>query len=126
MKKLILHYIHQIFSFENVETGSAATTIWDFLTEHSRRKFFLTIDRDVLTKVHLNSLLANILGKLNIKLTKAIDEIDFATNEGKFLKIEDIAFIGPTVKDYSELSLPILAVKDYTPFGLTYVLELAR
>ena len=109
-----------------METGSAATTIWDFLTEHSRRKFFLTIDRDVLTKVHLNSLLANILGKLNIKLTKAIDEIDFATNEGKFLKIEDIAFIGPTVKDYSELSLPILAVKDYTPFGLTYVLELAR
>ena len=126
VKKLILHYIHQIFSFENVETGAAATTIWDFLTEHSRRKFFLSIDRDVLTKVHLNSLLANILLKLNIKLSKSIDEIDFAANGGKFLTIEDIVFIGPTVKDYSDVSLPVLSGQDHTPFSLSYVLELAR
>ena len=80
----------------------------------------------MLTKVHLNSLLGNILNKLNIKLTKAIDEIDFASNGGKFLNIEDIAFIGPTVKDYSDLSVPIVAAKDSSPFSLTYVLELAR
>ena len=76
--------------------------------------------------MHLNSLLVNILLKLNIKLKKTIDEIDFASNGGKFLVIEDITFIGPTVKDYSELSLPILAAQDHSPFSLTYVLELAR
>ena len=126
IKKLILHYIHQIFDTNNVETGSAATTIWDFLTEHSRRKFFLTINRDVLTKVHLNSLLSNILGKLNVKLTRPIDEIDFSVKGGKFLKIEDISYIGPTAKDYHDLSIPILAPLDYNPFSLSYVLDIAR
>ena len=126
VKKLILHYIHQIFDINNVETGSAATTIWDFLTEHSKRKFYLTINRDVLTKVHLNSLLSNILGKINVKLSRPIDEIDFSVSGGKFLKIEDITFIGPTAKDYSDLSIPVLAPLDVNPFSLSFVLDIAR
>ena len=109
-----------------METGSAATTIWDFLTEHSKRKFYLTINRDVLTKVHLNSLLSNILGKLNVKLSRPIDEIDFGVQGGKFLKIEDITFIGPTAKDYSNLSIPVLSPLDLTPFSLSFVLDIAR
>ena len=35
IKKCILHYIHEIFKVET----KGVTTIWDFLTEHSRRKF---------------------------------------------------------------------------------------
>ena len=80
--------------------GAAATTIWDFLTEHARRKFFLTVEREMLTKVHLNGLLKNILEKLNIKLKKDLHTIDFTANDGNFLDIDDIEFIGPTVKDY--------------------------
>ena len=70
---------------QNVESGAAATTIWDFLTEHARRKFFLTVERETLTKVHLNGLLKNILEKLNIKLRKDLHLIDFTANGGKFL-----------------------------------------
>ena len=55
----------------------------------------------MLTKVHLNGMLNNILKKLNIVLNKNLDEVDFTANDGQFLQVEDIAFIGPTVKDYS-------------------------
>ena len=77
-----------------------ATSIWDFLTEHAKRKFFLTVERDILTKVHLNGLLANILSKLNIKVKPSLDDIDFTANAAKLLQVDDIEFIGPTVKDY--------------------------
>ena len=100
IKKCVLQYIHQIFDLKNVGMGAAATTIWDFLTEHARRKFFLTVEREMLTKVHLNGLLKNILEKLNIKLKKDLHMIDFTANDGNFLDIDDIEFIGPTVKDY--------------------------
>jgi len=103
-----------------------ATSIWDFLTEHARRKFFLTVERDILTKVHLNGLLANILSKLNIKVKRSLDDIDFMANDGKFLSVDDIEFIGPTVKDYHELSLPLLAPEDHNPFCLTYITSMAR
>ena len=85
IKRYILHYIHQIFDLRNVDSGSGATSIWDFLTEHARRKFFLTVERETLTKVHLNGLLANVLAKLNVRLVKSIVDIDFSANEGKFL-----------------------------------------
>jgi hypothetical protein len=48
VKKCILHYIHEIFK---IDGGPSVTTIWDFLTEHSRRKFQMTIERDSLVKV---------------------------------------------------------------------------
>jgi len=111
---------------QNVGVDSQATSIWDFLTDHSRRKFFLTVEREVLTKVHLNGLLNNILTKLNIRLKKPLDEIDFTSNNGKFLSIEDIEFMGPSVKDYAELSMPIISTEDNTPFGLEFVLLMAR
>lgn len=111
---------------QNVGVESQATSIWDFLTNHSRRKFFLTVEREVLTKVHLNSLLNNILTKLNIRLNKPLDEIEFTANNGKFLSIDDIEFMGPTVKDYSELSVPIISPEDNTPFSLEFVLMMAR
>ena len=126
VKASVLHYIHQIFDMQNVERGTMATSIWDFLTEHARRKFFLTVERDILTKVHLNGLLANILAKLNIKTRRTIDDIDFTANGGKFLSVDDIEFIGPTVKDYEDLSLPLQAPEDHSPFSLSYVLSIAR
>ena len=76
----------------------------------------------MLTKVHLNGLLCNILAKLNLRLKKPVDEVDFASESGRFLEVEDIEFFGPTVKDYSELSVPLLADEDRTPFALEYVL----
>lgn len=87
IKLSVLHYIHQIFDLKNVEAGSIATSIWDFLTEHARRKFFLTVERDALTKIHLNGLLSNMLTKLNIRLNRPLDDIDFTANEGKFLTV---------------------------------------
>jgi hypothetical protein len=96
------------------------------LTEHARRKFFLTVEREILTKIHLNGLLSNILTKLNIRLNKPLDDIDFTANDGKFLKASDIEFIGPTVKDYEELSLPLFAPEDHSPFGLRFILQMAR
>lgn len=103
-----------------------AMSIWDFLTEHARRKFSLTVERDILTKVHLNGLLSNILSKLNIKVKRPLDDIDFTANDGKFLSVDDIDFIGPTVKDYHELSLPLMAPEDHSPFCLTYITAMAR
>ena len=61
-----------------------------------------------------------------MKLSRPIDEIDFSAVDGKFLKIEDITFIGPTAKDYHNLSIPVLAPIDSNPFSLSYVLDIAR
>ena len=83
--------------------------MWEFLTEHARRKFQISIDRDMLDNIHLNGLLANILDKFGIKLTRSIRDINFSHSEGKFLDVEDIVFVGPTVKDYSELSVQVLS-----------------
>ena len=80
----------------------------------------------MLTKVHLNGLLNNILMKLNIRLNKNLDEIDFTSTTGKFLQVEDIEFIGPTVKDYTELSLPLESLEDHNPFSLKFIVGLAR
>ena len=123
IKHSVIHYIHQIFDLKDVERG---TSIWDFLTDHARRKFFLTVEREILSKIHLNGLLGNILAKLNIKLNKSLDRIDFTQSEGNFLMPDDIEFIGPTVKDYLELTLPLEAPEDLNPFSLSYVLNLAR
>ncbi len=62
------------------------------------------------------------LTKLNIRLNRPLDDIDFTANEGKFLSVGDIEFIGPTVKDYQELSLPLQAPEDHSPFGLRFIL----
>lgn len=55
-----------------------------------------------------------------------MDDIDFTANGGQFLQVDDIAFIGPTVKDYSHLSIALLATEDNNPFSLSYVMGLAR
>jgi len=58
----------------------------------------MTIERDSLVKVQLSTLLSSILDKLNIKLIRPVDTIDF--NERPLLTVEDIAYVGPTAKDY--------------------------
>lgn len=73
IKRCIQHYLHEIF-YAPESTSSAgqkskgAQNIWDFISDHARRKYNITIERDVLKKIHLNSLFTNILEKLNIKL----------------------------------------------------------
>lgn len=106
----MLHYIHEIFKSKDLHSHEGATTsIWDFLTEHARRKFQLTIERDVLSQVHLLALLANLLDKLNIKLTRPLETVDFASNDGSFLQVEDIQTIGPSAKDYEDESVQLLS-----------------
>ena len=80
----MLHYLQQIFEVKELGSAQAGVQIWDFLSEHARRKFNLSVDREVLTKVHLNGLLKNILDKLNIRLSVQIDQIDFSRRDGKF------------------------------------------
>lgn len=65
----------------------------------------MTVERDALHKIHLNSLLLSICDKLNIKLTRTVRDINFYqnVNEGTgeaFLTINDIESITPIVKDY--------------------------
>ena len=51
--------------------------IWDFITDHAKRKYNVTIERDILKKIHLNGLFMNILDKMNITLNIDPKDIDF-------------------------------------------------
>jgi hypothetical protein len=62
------------------------------------------------------------LEKLNIRLTRSLEEIDFNKNNGKFLVPADIAFMGPMVKTYTDSQVAVLRQEDRSPFSLNYVL----
>lgn len=88
IKKCILHYLLEIFNMDEYRQTSTQN-IWDFITEHvmliyhllilyqARKKFQITVERDVLHKIHLNSLLSRVCNKLNIQLNINIKDIDF-------------------------------------------------
>ena len=40
--------------------------------------------------------------------------------------MEDLKFVGPQAKDYSDLSVPLLAHNEETPYSFNYVMEMAR
>jgi len=58
IKKYILHYFVEIFAQE--EFKGSSQHLWDFVTEHARKKYQVTVERDILSKIHLNSLLLNV------------------------------------------------------------------
>jgi len=80
IKKCIQHYLHEIFSTAEDESDNrsgSVQNIWDFISDHARRKYNITIEKEVLNKIHLNSLFSSILAKLNITLRKDLKAIDF-------------------------------------------------
>lgn len=130
IKKCVLHYLLEIFNAED-STASSAQSIWDFITEHARKKFSVTIERDVLTKVNMHGLFLSLIQRLNIRIRRSVRELDFhsinpGTGERNFLTINDIENITPIVKDYIEKQ-PVLTIKEEVfPSSLNIVLESAR
>jgi hypothetical protein len=66
IKKCVLHYLLEIF---NVADGSqqssgnqssSSQNIWDFITEHARKKFQVTVEKDTLSKINMSGLLVSI------------------------------------------------------------------
>ena len=89
----------------------------------------MTVERDILHKIHLNSLLLSLCSKLSISLKPSINDINFYAKEGGFLSVEDIESIAPIVKDYQDQVMSDLAITspfDKFPCSLTMVLEMAR
>ena len=84
----------------------------------------------MLPKIHLNALLLSICDKLNIRLNKALKDINFhaAASPGQgFLAISDIDTIQPIVKDFGDMSeLPLVSQFDKFPVSLNLILEGAR
>ena len=97
----------------------------------------MTVERDILSKLHLNALLLSICSKLNIKLAKSVKDINFyahlqpesAGSMESFLTINDIESIAPIVKDYLDqmlTQLPLIAPQDQFPCSLRMIQESAR
>ena len=63
-----------IFS-THVEYG--VSTIWDDITELAKVRYQVHVERDTLTRVHLNGLFINLTSALGLRLKKAADKIDF-------------------------------------------------
>jgi hypothetical protein len=78
----------------------------------------------VLSNLHLDGLFLSICAKLGVTLNKRVQDIDF--NADEFLTPEDITLIKPMAKDYQDLSLCLLSNEDGQPFGLQYMLAMAR
>ena len=137
IKKCVLHYLLEIFNYDEAAAGtsqvSSTQNIWDFVTEHARKKFQVTVERDILGKINMSSLLISLCQKLNLRLRRPYRDIDFfsvnpATGERNFLTIEDIEGITPVVKDYTE-DQPVLnggCKEEVYPTSLSLVLESAR
>ena len=98
IKSCVLHYLHEIFSLQEDPDANRPTSvqnIWDFISEHARKKYNITIEKDILNKIHLNSLFKSVLEKLNITLNVDLGDIDFQkvdpqTGKSSFLNLEDI------------------------------------
>ena len=134
IKKCVLHYLLEIFNVAD-SSGSQTTTssqnIWDFITEHARKKFQVTVEKDTLSKVNMSGLLVSIAQKINLRLRRSVRDIDFysvdaRTGERNFLTIEDIESITPIVKDYTDEHIVVGAKEDVFPASLNTVLESAR
>ena len=78
--KCVRHYLHEIFNLNEdpmVARPSSVQNIWDFISDHARKKYNITIGKDILAKIHLTGLFTNIIQKLNIKLNVELGDIDF-------------------------------------------------
>lgn len=81
----------------------------------------------------MSGLLVSLSKKLNLKLKKSPRDIDFhsvnpATGQRDWLRMEDIDYISPIVKDYTE-DQPVLSggcKEEVYPTSLSLVLESAR
>jgi len=122
IKEYIAHYLQEVFQID--QFSHAAQNIWDFVTEHARKKFAVTVERDVLQKVHLTALLMNLCSKLNIRLRVDYKDIDFYNPP--FLSVDDIISVNPVVKDYRLKVAPLLQPYERFPSSLNLVLEAAR
>lgn len=81
----------------------------------------------------MSGLLVSLCKKLNIKLRRSARDIDFfsvnpATGERDWLRIEDIEFISPIVKDFTEDQAVLNGgcKEEVYPTSLSLVLESAR
>ena len=109
---------------------SSVQNIWDFISDHARKKYNNSIEKEVLSKIHLPSLLVNLVTKLNIKLAIDAQSIDFskidpATGKSCFLQDNDLQAIIPNVKDYRDHSCKEGDIHTF-PISLHLVLDLAR
>jgi hypothetical protein len=116
-----------------VASSGSLQNIWDFITEHARKKFEVTVEKDILGRINMSGLLVSLCSKLNIKLKRSAKDIDFysvnpSTGERDWLRMEDIDYISPIVKDYTE-DQPVLGggcKEEVYPTSLSIVLESAR
>lgn len=130
IKQCILHYLHEIFNTDESQ-ASSAQSIWDFITEHARKKFSVTIERDVLSRINMHGLFQTLCNRLNLRVRKPLKEIDFnqvnpSTGKREFISIHDIENIAPIVKDYIDKQPVFVAKEECFPSSLNTVLESAR
>jgi hypothetical protein len=76
IRKVILHYFNEIFTLED---RTSSTKTWEFITEHARSKFGVTLEKDILASTHLVGLLHSICYALHITLEKYVD-YDFTSS----------------------------------------------
>lgn len=102
LRMCILNCFNEIFN--NDDESFTSMKIWDYISEKSRKKFNINIERDILKKIHLNSLVLNLCSKLNIQISK-VSEISFQSASP--FAIEDIIDISPKFKDYYKGSVAL-------------------
>ena len=137
IKKCVLHYLLEIFNYQGDSTPMASSgsvqNIWDFITEHARKKFAVTVEKDILGRINMSCLLVSLCSKLNLKLRRSPRDIDFfsvnpTTGERDWIRMEDIEYISPIVKDFTE-DQPVLnggCKEEVYPTSLSIVIESAR
>eukprot|EP00743_Colponemidia_sp_Colp-15_P010245 GILK01011263.1.p1 GENE.GILK01011263.1~~GILK01011263.1.p1 ORF type:complete len:1014 (+),score=191.11 GILK01011263.1:62-3103(+) len=94
-KKMVIHYLNEVFTAENRESSM---TIWDYITDLVHKKFNITIDKDVLNKIHRGGLVLSIAEKLNIKLHR-YQAFDFVSANP--FDVSDLQSIMPIAKGFN-------------------------
>lgn len=112
INKCVTHYLHEIFNLVDEDKRnklSSVQNIWDFISEHAKKKYNVSIEKDVLGKIHLPQLFMNIVSKLRIAIKVSPEDLDFSkidptTGKSCFLNEGDVIGVKPVIKDYREHS----------------------
>eukprot|EP00744_Colponema_vietnamica_P001049 GILI01001788.1.p1 GENE.GILI01001788.1~~GILI01001788.1.p1 ORF type:complete len:1045 (+),score=336.05 GILI01001788.1:182-3316(+) len=92
VKKCVLHYLNEVFT---VDSRQSSLTIWEYITDLVQKKYCISVNKDVLSKVHKLGLVHSIADKLNVRLAR-FKGFDFSSVQP--FSISDIESVQPKVK----------------------------
>jgi hypothetical protein len=63
IKSYLLNFFNETLSPLRIE---AADKLWDFISDRAKKRFGISIDKEILPKLHLNALVMSVAAKINL------------------------------------------------------------